>query len=662
MNRCINQEYLELQELKEYLCKLRLEITRTSSFSKWSMKELISAINKLKLNKCKDPHGHINELYKNMGSDGLSSLLDMLNLIKLELLIPAELNLSNISTIYKGKGPKQNVINLRGIFKLPIVRNILDRLICFDEQDTISSNIGDFQVGNQKHKNIRDHTLIIHAVVNEAKSKNIKIDLIFTDIKQCFDAVWLDEAINDLYNSGLTSRNLNLLYEGNRKTRMCVETCFGKSDRAELHNVVMQGSVPGGLICSNQISKLCNKLYREGDVYMYQNRLPIPPLAMVDDVANVNICNSTEALCSNIKTDTFIQRKKLEGQVGDGKCQWVHSGEGECCSSYSANGNEMTQADSYKYLGDHVSDGWDILYDKRCEKAQGYIATCQAMCSEISLGYHTFYIAKMLYESIFLNGTLLNMETWPNCSTKRIEKFERIEQTYFRKILCAHSKTPIEAIYLEIGVIPFRFYLMKRRIMYLRTLLNRNDEEFTKRFIMIQKDKCLDGDFYAQTKRDMVMLSITDDDLLFSKEKLKEVLLQRVNSVAFNYLINKARIHSKVDEALYANCNGCEYFSDKRFSPDLANLIFKFRTYMVKNNFRNNYCNTNIICPLCNKEEDNQEHLFRCEKIRMNDLQGEYKDIFSNNVDTLHNVALKLKKIVEKRCCLLNPEDVNSCF
>ncbi len=588
----------------------------------------------------------------------------MFNLIKLELIIPAELNLSNISTIYKGKGSKQRVINLRGIFKLPIVRNLLDRLICFEEQDNISANIGDFQVGNQKRKNIRDHTLIIHAVVNEAKAKNIKIDLIFTDIKQCFDSVWLDEATNDLYNSGITSRNLNLLYEGNRKTRMCVETSFGKSERSELQKVVMQGSVPGGLICSNQISKLCNKLYREGDVYMYQNRLPIPPLAMVDDVAYVNLCNSTEALSGNIKTDTFIQRKKLEGQVGDGKCQWVHSGDGECRSAYCANGDEMTQAESYKYLGDHVSDGWDILYDKRCEKAQAYSATCQAMCSEISLGYHTFHIAKLLHQPIFLNGSLVNMETWPNCSNKRIEKFERIEQTYFRKILCAHSKTPIEAIYLEIGVIPFRFHLMKRRIMYLSTILQRDDEDFTKRFILVQKDNCLEGDFYAQTKRDMDMLSITDDDLLHSNEKLKQTLLGKINSVTFDYLLNKARIHSKVDETLYTNCEGCEYFNDKRFSPDLATLIFKFRTrtYMVKNNFRNNYCNTNIICPLCNKEEDNQEHLFQCEKIGMIDLQGEYEDIFSDNVDTLHNVALKLKKIVEKRHCLLNPEDVNSCF
>ena len=103
----------------------------------------------------------------------------------------------------------------------------------------------------------------------------------------------MDEATNDLYDSGLTSRNLNILYEGNKKTRMCVETKFGQSDRVELNNVVMQGSVPGGTYCSNQISKVCNKLYEDGDVYMYQDRIPIPPLAMVDDIVAAAKCNST---------------------------------------------------------------------------------------------------------------------------------------------------------------------------------------------------------------------------------------------------------------------------------------------------------------------------------------------------------------------------------
>ena len=97
---------------------------------------------------------------------------------------------------------------------------------------------------------------------------------------------------------------------------MCVETSYGKSERVQLNKVVIQGSVPGGGICSNQVSKLSNRLYKEGDVYLYHGKVPIPPLAMVDDIAAVADCNSETALSCNTKTDTIIKGKKLEGQVG----------------------------------------------------------------------------------------------------------------------------------------------------------------------------------------------------------------------------------------------------------------------------------------------------------------------------------------------------------
>ena len=128
--------------------------------------------------------------------------------------------------------------------------------------------MGQFQVGNQRERSIRDHTFIAHAIVNEARNRGIQIDLQFTDIKQCFDSIWLQDAINDLYLSGVCSRNLNLLYQGNKSTDMCVETRAGQSSRVTLNSVVMQGSVSGGTICSNQISKLCSKTYNEGSVCM----------------------------------------------------------------------------------------------------------------------------------------------------------------------------------------------------------------------------------------------------------------------------------------------------------------------------------------------------------------------------------------------------------
>ena len=232
-NREISQDYDELREIKEYLCTIRLKLTKDGEFIPWTMKELMNAIGKLKTNKCRDPHGHVNELYKSLGSDGLESLLVLLNRIKEELTIPNSLKLSNITTIYKGKGSKKDVVNLRGIFKLPIIRNILDKLVYLQERDTVNTNMGQFQVGNQSGRAIRDHTFVTHAVVNEARIKGIQLDIQFTDIKQCFDSIWLEDAINDLYLSGVQSRNLNLLFEGNRSTDMCVETGLGS--RTEQH-------------------------------------------------------------------------------------------------------------------------------------------------------------------------------------------------------------------------------------------------------------------------------------------------------------------------------------------------------------------------------------------------------------------------------------------
>ena len=59
-NREISPEYNELKELKEYLCALRLEITKQSKFEPWTEEDLMTAIGRLKNNKCRDPHGHMN--------------------------------------------------------------------------------------------------------------------------------------------------------------------------------------------------------------------------------------------------------------------------------------------------------------------------------------------------------------------------------------------------------------------------------------------------------------------------------------------------------------------------------------------------------------------------------------------------------------------------
>ena len=80
---------------------------------------------------------------------------------------------------------------------------------------------------------------------------------------------------------------------------------------------------------------------------------------------------------------------------------------------------------------------------------------------------------------------------------------------------------------------------------------------------------------------------------------------------------------------------------------------------MVKNNFRNNYVNTNILCPLCEKDNDDQEHVLKCEitlKHYNETITSNINDIYSSDADTLHTVATTLKTLVNIRESLLNPD------
>ena len=195
---------------------------------------------------------------------------------------------------------------------------------------------------------------------------------------------------------------------------------------------------------------------------------------------------------------------------------------------------------------------------------------------------------------------------------------------------------------------------MMRRIGYFHEVMNRNDDEITKKVVLSQGDKKTKGDFHGQVDEDLSTLGIDKEDVVnWSKTKLKEVLKKETSKSAFLYLIDLAKSHSKVNDSVYTDLNGMTYMNDPRFTPDLVTILFKFRTRMfnVKNNFRNNYRQTNTLCPLCNTVEDSQQHLFHCTEIRKQipSAKSNHDDIFSMDLDVLLTVAKELKIIVAVR-------------
>ena len=109
------------------------------------MDELNRVLKYLKKNKSRDPMGYSNEIFgvDVAGEDLKVAIIKLMNMIKYDQIFPTILEDCNISSIFKNKGSRNDFNSYRGIFRVPIFRSILDRLIHNDEYDVIDANLSD---------------------------------------------------------------------------------------------------------------------------------------------------------------------------------------------------------------------------------------------------------------------------------------------------------------------------------------------------------------------------------------------------------------------------------------------------------------------------------------------------------------------------------------
>ena len=183
----------------------------------------------------------------------------------------------DITSIFKNKGQRNCFDNYRGIFRVPIFRTILDRLIYNNEYNNIDDNLSDSNVGARRDRNIRDNIFVLNAITNSVVNGNEdSIDIQVFDIEKCFDALWVEECINDIYEAGLVNDKLPLLYLENQNANIAVKTSSGKSSRVNIRNVIIQGTVWGSLLCTASMDQLGSLVYRNSDLtYKYKGQYKI---------------------------------------------------------------------------------------------------------------------------------------------------------------------------------------------------------------------------------------------------------------------------------------------------------------------------------------------------------------------------------------------------
>ena len=154
------------------------------------------------------------------------------------------MQLTDITSIYKNRGSKSDLNSDRGVFNVSTVRSFIDKLIYNDIYPVVDRNMSDSNVGGRRGRNIRDNLFIINGVINYALKENIDIDINLYDIAKCFDAMWYEETMNDLWDVGVHDDKFALMARMNKVCNIAVKTPAGITERFVANEIEMQGTWP----------------------------------------------------------------------------------------------------------------------------------------------------------------------------------------------------------------------------------------------------------------------------------------------------------------------------------------------------------------------------------------------------------------------------------
>ena len=107
-----------------------------------------------------------------------------------------------------------------------------------------------------------------------------------------------------------------------------------------------------------------------------------------------------------------------------------------------------------------------------------------------------------------------------------MEELEEVDKLLMRRVLEAPCSTPVEALYLELGLIPIKYIFKGRRLMFLHYVLNLNEEEMLSQFFWTQWKSPVSSHWTETVKEDMDVLKI--GRTIYEIKKMKKHVFAKI--------------------------------------------------------------------------------------------------------------------------------------
>ena len=244
---------------------------------------------------------------------------------------------------------------------------------------------------------------------------------------------------------------------------------------------------------------------------------------------------------------------------------------------------EMKVKEEQMYLGDIISadgkHGKNIQHRKN--KCLGTINQIMQILDSVYFGKYYFEVALVLRSSLLVSSILLNSEAWVNLTDKDIRGLEQTDEILLSRITDCEANTSNTFKYLELGIIPLRFEIMKRKIIFLQYVLKQEKSSMVYKVFEATCENPIKNDFVVTCEK---YLKTLDIKLSFSEIaqmgnwKLKNLVKEKTQLAAFKYLTEQHRKQSKIQHIKYKSLDLQEYLLAGNKNINVSRFIFKARS------------------------------------------------------------------------------------
>ena len=203
---------------------------------------------------------------------------------------------------------------------------------------------------------------------------------------------------------------------------------------------------------------------------------------------------------------------------------------------------------------------------------------------------------------MLINTILTNSAAWYGVTSHDIEQLSQIDVMLLQKGLSIPRSTPIVFMYLELCIIPLKYIIISRRLMFLHYILQENPNTMIHNFFITQYHNPKRGDWSEMVIEDMksMKLNISFDEIkCLSKLKFKMIVDTAITNAAFQYLIGQKDKLSKISHIQYDKWTMQPYLTPQsNMTNSESQLIITARGRMlnVRCNYKGSHTNLSVHC------------------------------------------------------------------